>query len=222
MTMEPQTGDRTIRPTFCDACCFEMDAGEGVYAETGGLCGARHADGCQPPLTTREIAAAAGISPRSRQVRVDDTMAMIELSDMSRSEAVLAVLASHKFNGIPAGPRKNRCAVVARALLKAMTTARLNPGATMRINGYTPWQVCSLVERISRDCPETHLGMMCDVWICQNHTSLVPLTPSASRRPASRQDRDFPQPPASRPRAVAARSRPSVQGTGKQAPGPRI
>lgn len=169
---EPQTGDRTVNPTFCDSCHFDMEAGEGIYAETGGLCGARHAGDCPPPLTVREITGAAGISPRSKQVRVGNTMAMIELAGMPGSEAALAVLASHPFNRMPAGPRKRRCGVVARALLKAMSTGRLNPIAASRIRGYTPWQVCKLVERISRDCPESQLGMMCDVWICRNHETL--------------------------------------------------
>ncbi|MGH3190677.1 MAG: hypothetical protein ACRDPY_22140 [Streptosporangiaceae bacterium] len=169
---EPQAGNRTIRPAFCDRCCFQMEAGEGVYTSDGGRLGARHVGDCPPPLTVREIAAAVAIGPRSKQVRVDDRMAMIELLDMPRSEAVLAVLASHPFNRMPAGPRKNRCGVVARALLKAMSTARLNPVATSRIRGYTPWQVCKLVEHISRGCPESQLGMMCDVWICRNHENL--------------------------------------------------
>lgn len=169
---EPQAGDRTINSTFCDWCCYQMAAGEGVYTRDGGRLGARHAGDCPPPLTVREIAAAAAIGPRSTQVRVDDLMAMTELRDMPRSEAVLAVLASHTFNRMPDGARKNRCGVVARALLKAMSTARLNPVATSRIQGYTPWRVCQLVARISRDCPESQLGMMCDVWICRAHESL--------------------------------------------------
>jgi hypothetical protein len=169
---EPQAGDHTVNSTFCDRCCYQMEAGEGIYTSDGGRLGARHAGACPPSLTVREITAAAAIGPRSKQVRVDDLMAMTELRDMPRSEAVLAVLASHQFNRMPDGFRKNRCAVVARALLKAMSTARLNPVATSRIRGYTPWQVCQLVERISRECPESQLGMMCDVWICRSHESL--------------------------------------------------
>lgn len=169
---EPEAGDRTINSTFCDRCRYQMEAGEGTYTSDGGRLGTRHAGECPPPLTVREIAAAAAIGPRSKQVRVDDLTAMAELRAMPRSEAVLAVLASHPFNRMPDGFRKNRCAVVARALLKAMSTARLNPVATSRIRGYTPWQVCQLVKRISRDCPESQLGMMCDVWICRNHETL--------------------------------------------------
>lgn len=169
---EPQAGDRTVNSTFCGRCCFQMEAGAGVYTNDSGRIGARHAGDCPPPLTVREIAGAAAIGPQSKEVRVDDLMAMTELRDMPRSEAVLAVLSSHQFNRMPAGFRKNRCAVAARALLKAMSTARLDPVATSRIRGYTPWQVCKLVERIARDCPECELGMMCDVWICRNHESL--------------------------------------------------
>jgi hypothetical protein len=169
---KPQAGDRTVNPTFCDRCRYQMEAGDGVYTTDGGRIGARHAGDCPPPLTVREIASAAAIGPRSKEVRVDDLMAMTEMRDMPGSEALLAVLASHQFNRMPAGFRKNRCAVVARALLKAMSTARLNPVATSRIHGYTPWRVCQLVERISRECPEAELGMMCDVWICRSHESL--------------------------------------------------
>ena len=169
---EPQAGDRTVNSTFCGRCRYQMEAGKGVYTNDGGRLGARHAEDCPPPLTVREIAGAAAIGPQSKEVRVDDRMAMTELRDMPRSEAVLAVLASHQFNRMPAGFRKNRCGVVARALLKAMSTARLNPVATSRIRGYTPWQVCKLVERISRHRPEAELGMMCDVWICRSHESL--------------------------------------------------
>lgn len=169
---EPQAGDRTVNSTFCGRCCFQMEAGEGVYTKDDGRIGARHAADCPPPLTVREIAAAIAVGPQSKQVRVGDRMAMTDLRNMPGSEAVLAVLASHQFNRMPPGFRKNRCCVVARALLKAMSTARLSPVATSRINGYTPWQVCKLVERISRECPEPELGMMCDVWICRNHESL--------------------------------------------------
>lgn len=155
---EPQAGDRTASSAFCGRCRYQMEAGEGVYTNDGGRLGARHAGDCPPPLTVREISGAAAIGPQSKEVRVDDRMAMTELRDMPRSEAVLAVLASHQFNRMPAGFRKNRCGVVARSLLKAMTTARLNPVATSRIRGYTPWQVCKLVERISRDCPRLSSG----------------------------------------------------------------
>ena len=172
MWQEPQAGDRTVNSTFCGRCCFQMEAGEGVYTNDGGRLGARHAGDCPVPLTVREIASAAGVGPRTREVRVDDRVAMTDLRDMPRSEALLAVLASHQLNRMPAGFRKDRCGVVARALLKAMSTARLSPVATSRIRGYSPWQVCQLVERISRECPECELGMMCDVWICRNHESL--------------------------------------------------
>jgi hypothetical protein len=169
---ELRAGDRTVNSTFCGRCRFQMEAGEGVYTRDDGRIGARHAGDCPPPLTVREIAGAAAVGPRSKEVRVDDLTAMTELRDMPGSEAVLAVLASHLLNRMPPGFRKNRCGVVARALLKAMSTARLSPVATLRIRGYTPWQVCKLVERISRDCPESELGMMCDVWICRSHESL--------------------------------------------------
>ena len=168
----PQAGDRTIHLAFCNACRFQMAAGDGVYTDTDGKIGASHVGDCPPPLTVKEIAGGAGIAPRSKYVKVDDFDAMCELRDMHRSEAVLAVLASYDFNRMAAGPRKDRCRLVGRALLKAMSTGRLNPTATMRINSYTPWQVCALVQRISRDCPESQLGMMCDVWICQSHESL--------------------------------------------------
>ena len=169
---EPVAGDRTVNSTFCGGCRFQMEAGAGVYVNDAGRLGARHAGDCPPPLTIREIAGAAGIRPHSKAVRVDDQTAMTELRAMPRSEALLAVLASRQFNRMPAGFRKNRCGVVARALLTAMSTARLNPVATTRIRGYTPWQVCQLVERISRECPECELGMMRDVWICHSQQSL--------------------------------------------------
>ena len=169
---EPQAGDRTVNSTFCGRCCFQMAAGEGVYTSDGGRIGARHAGDCPPPLTVREIAGAIAVGPQSKQVRVDDLTVMSDLRAMPGSEAVLAVLANHQLNRMPPGFRKNRCSVAARALLKAMTTARLSPIATARICGYSPWQVCKLVERIARECPEPELGMMCDVWICRNHESL--------------------------------------------------
>ena len=53
-----------------------------------------------------------------------------------------------------------------------MATARLSPVATSRIRGCTPWQVRKLVERISRECPESEPGMMGDVWTCRSHESL--------------------------------------------------
>lgn len=58
---EPRAGDRTISSAFCDACRYETEAGEGVCTRGNGRLGARHAGDCPPPLTIREIAAAAVI-----------------------------------------------------------------------------------------------------------------------------------------------------------------
>lgn len=138
----------------------ERDTGSCRTCATGGRLGARHAGECPPLLVIREIAAAGGIGPRGRQVRVDDPMAMTGLCDLPRAEAVLAVLSGYPFNRMLAGYRKNRCEVIAGALPKATATTPLNPAAAMRINGCTPWQVRTVVERISRDCPETQLGMI--------------------------------------------------------------
>lgn len=63
----PGPADRTASPAHCHACCFDMEAGEGVYAEAGGRVLPRHAKICEPPLTAREVADAAGIRPRSGQ-----------------------------------------------------------------------------------------------------------------------------------------------------------
>jgi hypothetical protein len=169
----PKAGDVTIQATFCQACCFDMEAGEGIYTEDGGYHAARHAGACPAPLTVREVAAAAGVGPRSKRVEARAGDGMRVRFDCSRSESVLVLLSRFDLNRMPPGARKRRCATVARALLKAMTTARLDPGTTLRINlEYTPWQVCALVARIARDCHEAQLGGICDEWICRNHVSL--------------------------------------------------
>jgi hypothetical protein len=167
----PKPGTVAARGGRCVDCTFIIqEAGEGIWLEHGYM---RHAYGCPNPLTTREVAQAVGVAPRTKHFTVTDEDGFPVLYDGTRNELILAVLASHSHNKIADKGRRNRCALVAAALLKAITTGRLNPAASMRImDEYTSYQVCALVARISRDCPEYELGGICDEWICRNHAQL--------------------------------------------------
>lgn len=168
----PRAGDRTDSLACCARCRFDMEAREGIYAETGDGIRPVHAKICQPSLTVREVAGAAGVGPRSKRVTAGDLEVTAGLNRMPRTAAVLAVLGRTDLNRLLPGPRQRRCALVAPALGKALDTGRLDPVAAARIREYTPYQVCRLVARIARESPETTVGGLCDDWICRHRDRL--------------------------------------------------
>lgn len=88
--------------------------------------------------------------------------------DGARYEHVLsAIMRVDKTEGITP-----RVRTVAIALHKSISTARMNCISSLRIQGYTPYQLCALVARIADECPETTIGGICDVWISRNHQSM--------------------------------------------------
>jgi hypothetical protein len=48
----------------------------------------------------------------------------------------------------------------------------MNAESENRIAMYTPYQMCALVARIARECPETTTGGICDTWLIANHAGL--------------------------------------------------
>lgn len=123
--------------------------------------------------TTRTLAAAIHVGPRTREFDIRDEYGFVVRDAGLRNERVLAALGRADLNGMPDGEAKSRCLTVAYALRKCIVTGRLNPAAALRITvDYTPYQVCALVARICRECPETTIGDICDTWLIRNHATL--------------------------------------------------
>jgi hypothetical protein len=119
-------------------------------------------------MTAREIAKAIGVGTRTRKFVMRDQDGYVIYSDGApRYSMVLAALSRGDVSDIP-----TRLHTVAYALLKCVSTGRMNPGTSLRIQSYTPYRLCALVARISRECPETTIGGICDVWLLDNHADL--------------------------------------------------
>lgn len=116
--------------------------------------------------TAREIAQAAGIGTRTRQFVLRDEFGMAY--DGRRYELVLAALS--RSDRAPLLPSRVR--TVAYALRKSMVSARMPSLSSARIAEYSPYQLCALVARIVRECPETTIGGICDGWIARHHHEL--------------------------------------------------
>lgn len=113
-----------------------------------------------------DIARAAGIAPRTKRYVLRDEYGYAY--DGGRYEHVLcALMRSDKTDGLSFKVR-----TVAMALHKSISSARMNPVSSLRIQAYTPYQLCALVARIANDCPETTIGGICDRWIAANHKDL--------------------------------------------------
>lgn len=113
-----------------------------------------------------DVARAAGIAPRTKRYVLRDEYGFAY--DGGRYEHVLsALMRSDKTDGLSFKVR-----TVAMALHKSISSARMNPTSSLRIQAYTPYQLCALVARIANECPETTIGGICDGWIAANHNSL--------------------------------------------------
>lgn len=117
--------------------------------------------------TTREIAKAIAVGPRTRKFILRDEYGF-EIRDESRHYAkVLAALSRSDMSDLP-----TRIHTVAYALRKCMVSGRMAAESENRIATYSPYQLCALVARIARECPETTIGGICDNWLIKNHANL--------------------------------------------------
>ncbi|MGS2645893.1 hypothetical protein [Streptosporangium sp. G12] len=117
-------------------------------------------------MTAREIAKAIKIGTRTRKFSLTDEYG-IAISEGRRYDHVLAALARSDKSNLT-----TRIHTVAYALRKCMVSGRMNAASENRIATYTPYQLCRLVARIAKECPETTIGGICDGWLIANHASL--------------------------------------------------
>ena len=120
-------------------------------------------------MTAREIARAIGVAPRTVKFEVTNRDGFTEIDSMwiPRWEKVLVSLSRTDISTVT-----QKVHTVAYALHKSMSSARMNPVDSMRIQAYSPYRLCALVERIARECPETTVGGICDGWIAQHSDEL--------------------------------------------------
>jgi hypothetical protein len=116
--------------------------------------------------TTKELAKALGIGPRTRKFTIQDEYGIS--IDAGRTESVLATLSRTDKSEVP-----QRIHTVAYALLKSISTARMNPVTSLRLTLDTSaYQICAIVAKIANECPEQEIGGICDVWLPKHHTEL--------------------------------------------------
>lgn len=116
--------------------------------------------------TTQATAKAAGIYPRTRRYVLKDDNGIAY--EGRRYTHVLAALSRSDITP----DLSQRLHTVAYALLKCMSSARMDAVSVNRIAAYSPYQLCALVIRIADECPETTIGGICDGWLLANHRSL--------------------------------------------------
>lgn len=122
-------------------------------------------------ITTREVAKAVHIGTRTRRFVLRDENGRPH--EGNRTLLVLAALARSDHNEITDDTRRRRVMTVAYALHKCMASGRMPATTEWRLRYQrTPYQVCALVARICRECPETTIGGICDTWLIANHASL--------------------------------------------------
>jgi hypothetical protein len=120
-------------------------------------------------MTSRQIAAALGIGTRTRNyvMRDREGYTILGACGLPRYQLVLSALSRSDVSDVT-----TRVHTVAYALLKCVSTGRMHPVSSLRIQAYTPYRLCMLVARIAAECPETTIGGICDVWLLDNHTDL--------------------------------------------------
>lgn len=116
--------------------------------------------------TAREIAKAAGIGPRTKRFTLRDEFGLAY--DGRQYAHVLGALGRSDLTP----DLTERVHTVAYALRKSMVSARMPAVSENRIADYSPYRLCALVARIARECPETTIGGICDVWIAAHHAEL--------------------------------------------------
>jgi hypothetical protein len=120
-------------------------------------------------MTAREIAKAIRVGTRTRRFVFRDQYGIDMRTGMRQYADVLAAIVRTDLHGhdVP-----ERITTVAYALRKCMVSGRMDARSENRIADYSPYQLCALVARIARECPETTIGGICDVWLLDNHASL--------------------------------------------------
>lgn len=122
-------------------------------------------------MTAREIAKAVGVGTRTRKFEMRDREGYIVLGQygVPRYARVLNSLMRSDCSDVTF-----RIRLVAMALYKSISTGRMNPVCSNLIQErYTPYQLCALVARIARECDETTIGGICDIWLSDNIANLV-------------------------------------------------
>lgn len=109
-------------------------------------------------VTTAQVARSVRIGPRSKRFVLRDSEGLAY--DGGRTELVLAALGRSDKSDLPADVH-----VVAYAVYKSLTTARMRPTPAMRLRAMSPYRVCALVATVARECPERTTGGICDEWL---------------------------------------------------------
>lgn len=120
-------------------------------------------------MKAQEIARSIGVGARTKKYVLRDRNGdrILDAMDAPSWDAVLCAVSRVDISDLP-----GHVHTVAFALRKCITTGRMNPISALRIASYTPYQICALVARIVRECPETTVGGICDDWITPHHDSL--------------------------------------------------
>jgi hypothetical protein len=121
-------------------------------------------------MTAREIAKAIRVGTRTRKyvMRDREGWEILGQYDTPRYARVLCSLMNSDLSDVT-----SRIRLVAMALHKSISTGRMNAVCSNLIQErYTPYQLCALVARIARDCDETTIGGICDIWLSANIASL--------------------------------------------------
>jgi hypothetical protein len=116
--------------------------------------------------TARQVAKAINVGPRSKGYVLRDENGLAY--EGNRCSHVLSALGRSDITP----DLSFKVHTVAFALNKSISSARMDPTSSLRIQAYTAYQLCALVARIANECPETTIGGICDGWIHANHASL--------------------------------------------------
>lgn len=117
-------------------------------------------------ITGQQLARALHIGPRTRSYVLRDEYGLPY--DGARWAHVLSALGRSDITPT----LSTRVHEVAYALNKCIGSARMPPVSALRIQLYTPYQLCALVAKIARECPGTTTHEICDIWLLANHEGL--------------------------------------------------
>lgn len=122
-------------------------------------------------MTAREIAKAIGVGTRTRDYVMKDREGFY-VTGQAGTPGYVKVLSSLMRSDV--SDVTFRIRLVAIALHKSISTGRMHPVSSTRIQAYTPYQLCKLVARIASEYPEdlVTIGDVCDGWLKDNHASL--------------------------------------------------
>lgn len=120
-------------------------------------------------ITTREIAQAASIGPRTKHFRLTDEYGLAY--DGGRTYHVLAALG--RSDKTPALDQRTR--IVAAGMFKCFTTGRMNVHLARYLReDLTPYQLCGIVAKIANSYQGwPSIGDLADTWINQHAAGLA-------------------------------------------------